>query len=48
MLLGLEPEPPAGFARWSSQLAPFLGAAQPSLTSVYRARDSLLAMCRLF
>lgn len=48
MLLGLTPEPPAEFARWSSQLAAFLGAAQPSLTNVYRARDSLLAMCRFF
>jgi cytochrome P450 len=48
MLLGLETEAPAEFAHWSSQLAAFLGATQPPLTSVYRARDSLLAMCHFF
>lgn len=48
MLLGLESAPQAEFARWSTQLAAFLGAMRPSLASVYRARDSLLAMCRFF
>ena len=47
-LLGLDPESPPEFAQWSSQLAAFLGVTQPSLVSVYRARDSLLAMCRFF
>jgi len=47
-LLGLSPEPPGQFARWSSQLASFLGATRPSVTGVLRARDSMLALRGFF